>query len=228
MAEIVTLKDRGQQIVQHVDLYSETTLGAGQLACDGRFNTVKEAKAKIDEILQNSPIEAPGEAKCALSVNRFSTNMPYGVLTPEFGDPYPRKASHLVLFRLSFSFGQDFCHIDLGIKWAPYRLANGDLNPDYPLGDFEMGQVINTSDLKILRVVMCTIDDAEILLQDLGLSDPRNLEVIDATQDMTQEQLDAIQLPDGEAIATAKVNGEETILVYENKIVTINGQQATE
>lgn len=228
MAEIVNLKDRGQQIVQHVDVYSENTLGAGQLACDGRFNTVKEAKAKIDEILKNSPIQEEGKATSALSINRFSSNHPWGHLTPEFDDPYPRKSSHIVLFRLDFSFGNDFCNIDLGIKWAPYRLANGELNPDYPLGEYEIGHVFSTSDLKILRVTMCTVDDAEILVQDLGLTDPRNLEVLDFTQDLTDEQLEAIKLEEGDSIATTKINGEETILVANNRILTINDTELTD
>ena len=223
---IVNLIDRGQQIVQHVDLYSEFTMGAGQLACDGRFASVKEAKTTIDSILEHSPIEPEGKASSPLSVNRFASNYPWGKPEPEPGDPYPTKASHMVLFGLNFDFGNDFCYIDLGIKWPPYRLASGAVNPDYPLGKYKEGDKITTKDLKILRVTMCTLDDAEILVKDLELTDPRNLEIIDATRDISDEQLEALELEsEDEKVATAPINGQETILVKGNTILTVKDSE---
>lgn len=218
---IVNLQDRGQQVLLGIELYDESILGAGQLTYNGRYKDISEVKSAIEKVLENSPIEEEGKAKSPLSVNRFNSNNAWGYREHNIVDPYPNRSRYLVHFVLNFDFGNDYCMIDLGINWAPFQLANGDLNSDYPLGERKFGDKINLEDLKILRVTLCTVDDAEILVKELGLKDPRNLEVVDVTKEITQDQLDALETEEDELLLTTKIAGEDYILVNKNKILSV-------
>ena len=218
---IVTLKDRGQNVLTSIDLFDEGVLGAGQTIFRARYNTIEEVKDAISAVLTKSPIEEEGKATSVLSVNRFKTNNVHGLRNYYPGDLYPEKSRWLVHFLLRFNFGSnDFCYIDLGLNWAPFRLANGKLNPDYPLGNYKFGQIFNITDLKILRVCMCTVDDAVELIKDLGLTDPTALEIVDVTAGITPEQLDNLET-EGSVMAV-NIHGEEQVLVKDNDILTAN------
>ena len=217
---VVNLIDRGQQILRKIDLYDENQLGAGQLTYTGSYEKMEELMAAINKVLENSPIEEEGKASSPLSVNRFHSNNNWGKRDFVLGDLFPLKSRYLVHFLLNFDFGNDFCLIDLGINWAPLFLSSGQLNPQYPLGEHNIGDKIKLSDLKILKTTMCTLDDAVELLKDFNLSDPKNLEVTDLTQGISNEQLEAINLPENKAVVTIKINGEDVILVNGTDILS--------
>lgn len=222
MAEpiIVNLQDRGQQIIRYIDLFTEDVLGAGQLTAKGRYYSLGDLKTGIEDVLKNSPIEKDGEATTPLSVNRFNSNNNWGKREQREGDLYPNKSRYLVHFVLDFDFGNDFCFIDLGINWAPFQLASGELNPDYPLGERNFGDKVAVSDLKILKTTMITLDDAEIILKELGLSDPRNEEIVDVTQEITDKQLEELEVEEDGRVLTASINGNEYVLTHQNKVLT--------
>lgn len=221
MAEtVITLQDRGQCVLTSIDLFDEGQLGAGQTIFRGRYESMADVKQAISDVLTHSPVDKEGEAKSPLSVNRFNSNNVHGLKQYDIHDLYPNKSRWLVHFLLRFNFGQsDFCYIDLGLNWQPLKYANGMYNPNYPMGDYEFGHIFNITDMKILRVCMCTLDDAVELVKDFGLTDPKALEVIDATDRLTQEQIDALKSDD--PLTTVCINGEEVILTINGEIVTI-------
>ena len=221
MAEtVIKLQDRGQCVLTSIDLFDEGQLGAGQTIFRARYETLGEIKQAISDVLQNSPIDEDGQAKSPLSVNRFNSNNVHGLREYDIHDLYPNKSRWLVHFLLRFNFGQtDFCYIDLGLNWQPLKYFNGEYNPNYPLGDYTFGQVIKLEDLKILRVCMCTIDDAIELIKEFNLSDPKALEVIDPTAPISPEQIENIKSDD--PLLVTLINGEDTILTINGEIATI-------
>ena len=232
MAEtVIALQDRGPSILTSIDLYDEGQLGAGQTIFRNRYESMDEVKQAITDVLAKSPIVEPdeeGKTKIPiLSINRFKSNNVHGLRKYDLADPYPEKSRWLVHFLLRFNFGSsDFCYVDLGLNWAPLRYADGTFNPDYPLGEYTPGQTFKLEDLKILRVCMCTVDDAVKLVESFKLKDPKALEIIDPSAGISAEQLDALELSSEDArVLTMKVNGEERILTYKNQILTFTPKE---
>lgn len=125
----------------------------------------------------------------------------------------------MVHFLLRFNFGSsDFCYVDLGLNWQPLYYANGHMNPDYPLGPGrEFGQIFSLSDMKILRVCMCTLPDAMKLVEDFGLVDPDANELVDPTDRVTNDQVD--YMDDDITVLSTERYGETRILTNKDMVL---------
>lgn len=180
MAFTVNLRDRGQQVVKFVDLLDEGQHGAGELEFRGRYETIEKLKGAINmEVLTGSPIEDPSKPPTnPLSFRRFDTKNKWGKRLPIHPlDPYPFKARWMLHMLLCFHFRDDWCYVDIGVKWAPFFDEEKSklfphINPKYPLGDHAFGDTFSMEDLTILRVSCGTINDAWDLVAGLGMTPP--------------------------------------------------------
>lgn len=226
---VISLQDRGPIVLTSIDLWDEGQLGAGQLIFRNRYEKLEDVKTAIEGVLSNnSPIaqetEVEKEKKSlpVLSLNRFESTNAHGLRKYDPADPYPTKSRWLVHFLLRFNFGStDFAYVDLGINWEPLRYMDGSFNPNYPLGaDREVGATIQLKDLKILRVCGITVDDAVKLVESFSLTDPKNLEIIDTTVEISEEQLEALKTPEDAYVLTVNVNGDQRVLTHKGRILT--------
>lgn len=227
MAEnVIAFQDRGPTVLTSIDLWDEGQLGAGQTIYRARYETLEAVKKAIEDVLTQSPIKQAEEGKenelPVLSLNRFESTNAHGLRKYDPADPYPTKSRWLVHFLLRFNFGStDFAYVDLGINWEPLRYKDGSFNPNYPLGEGRtVGQTIQLKDLKILRVCGITVDDAVKLVESFSLDDPKNLEIIDTTVEISEEQLEALKTPDDAYVLTVNVNGEQRVLTHKGRILT--------
>lgn len=228
MAEnVIAFQDRGPTVLTSIDLWDEGQLGAGQTIYRARYESLTDVQAAITSVLtEGSPIQQAEEGQentlPILSVNRFQNTNVHGLRKYDLADPYPTKSRWLVHFLLRFNFGSsDFAYIDLGLNWEPLRYKDGSFNPNYPLGEGRnIGDTIELKDLKILRVCGITVDDALILVNSFGMTDPKNLEITDTTVEISDEQLEALVVPEDAYILTQTVNGQRRILTYKGQILT--------
>lgn len=213
MAFSVNLKDRGPQVVKFVDLLDEGQYGAGEVEFRGRYETMDDLKSAIEEVLSVSPIEDPKNPPTnPLSFHRFDAKNKWGKRMPIHPlDPYPFKSRWMVHFLLCFHFRDDWCYVDIGIKWAPFFNPSGKLNPEYPLKGHAFGDTFSLSDLSLLRVSCGSVDDALELIKDLGLNNPIDQNL--GSYDPSSGVVDDSQLEDIEdTILSITKNGTEYLL----------------
>lgn len=189
----VNLPDRGQVVIDYIDLYDEGQCGAGKLAYRGSYETLADVQAAIAEVLTKSPIEDPESATSVLSFGRFNSPDRHGLRENAPGDLYPFKSRWIVHFFLRFKFLEDFCYVELGIPWAPLKNYNtGGYYEKYPLGDYTMGQIFSVSDLSVVQLYNCTATDAYELLKEFNLTDPQGNDLTDPSLGVSPEQMEEL------------------------------------
>lgn len=168
---IIDFEDQGQRVLSYIDVIDESVYGAGNLYLRGRAYTLDEAKALIEKgLATGSPVEMP--ATNALAVGRFN-QLNRNRFYPDDNDNFPRKAQYMLHIHLRVKFYDSFSDIDLGIPWAPLYINDGTtLNPDYPMGEYALGDTFSLADLKLLKCCWISRKDACSFLQALGVTNP--------------------------------------------------------
>lgn len=229
MAEpiIFNLPDMGQRAAVCVDLYDEARFGADELAFRGRYYDLAEVKAAIEEVLAvGSPIEDPEQpATNILSMNRFDSGKAKWYRTAYEEENFKNRAAFIVYFRVRVHFNDQVVTLGFGVNWAPIRKPNGKINPSFPLGNYELGQVITMDDLRLQDRAGISREDACVMLETIGLPNAVDIDIEDIEQGIDDDLFDYLytyDVPKSDIIASVvDESGEETVLIDDGAIITM-------
>lgn len=193
---IIDFEDQGQRVVSYIDVADEAVYGAGNLYLRGRAYTLDEVTKFIQQALDTgSPIEFP--ATNPLAIERF-TKIGRTRFVKDENDPYPNKAQYMLHIHLRVKFYDSFGDIDIGIPWAKLYLGDtNEINPNYPLGDYSMGQTFSMSDLRLLKCCWISTKDACQFLEQIGVSNPKP-EPDNATYLVTEQGFNIVRMGDSD------------------------------
>ena len=230
MAEpiIFNLPDMGQRAAVCVDLYDEARFGADELAFRGRYYDLAEVKAAIEEVLAaGSPIENPeNPATNILSMNRFESSKAKWYRTSYDYEPYINRAAFIIYFRIRVHFNNQVVTIGFGVNWVPFKKTSGKINDLFPLGNYQLDQNITIDDLRLQDRTGISRQDASVILEAIGLTNPVDIEIEDIEQGIDDDlfvYLYKYDVPKGETISSVvDENGEECVLIDDGAIITMD------